>query len=129
MNRITDRRTAMQVLGVALAAGAATFASTMAGATLVSGDDDIPTGAAALADLTKRLSKAPRRRDFKTVPMILNNADQWDHEALSEVLAYKPVAKQAWDNTDIAGPWLNVMRNALNAQIWSFGNPDFLESI
>jgi len=42
------------------------------------------------------------------------------------VLAYKPVTKQAWDNTDIAGPWLNVMRNSLNAQIWSFGHPDFL---
>jgi hypothetical protein len=35
--------------------------------------------------------------------MILNNPDQWDSEALSEVLAYRPVTKQAWDNTDIAG--------------------------
>ncbi|MGO8802031.1 amino acid kinase family protein, partial [Candidatus Binatus sp.] len=32
----------------------------------------------------------------------------------------------AWDHVDIAGPWLNLMRNSLNAQIWSYKNPDFL---
>ena len=31
-----------------------------------------------------------------------------------------------WDNTDLAGPWLNLMRNAINAQIFSFGHKDFL---
>jgi hypothetical protein len=85
-----------------------------------------PPGAAQLNELVERLAKAPRRRDFKTVPMILTNHEQWDHEALSEVLAYKPVPRQAWDNTEIAGPWLNLMRNALNVQIWSFKHPDFL---
>jgi hypothetical protein len=83
-------------------------------------------GARHLNALMKRLAKAPRRRDFKTVPMILTNRDQWDHVALTEVLAYQPAPKQAWDNTEIAGPWLNLMRNALNAQIWSFKHPDFL---
>ena len=58
--------------------------------------------------------------------MILENPQQWDHEALSEVLAYTPPHKQAWDNTDIGSPWLNLMRNSLNAQIWSFNHPDFL---
>lgn len=86
----------------------------------------IPDGATSLTDLTARLARAPRRRDFKTVPMILNDRSQWDSEALDEVLAYKPVAKQAWDVTEIGGTWLNVMRNALNAQIWSFGHKDFL---
>ena len=74
----------------------------------------------------KRLARAPRRRDFKTVPMILNNPEQWDHEALTEVLSYRPVPKQAWDSIDIGGPWLSLMRNALNTQIWSFKHPDFL---
>jgi hypothetical protein len=83
-------------------------------------------GARHLNALMDRLAKAPRRRDFKTVPMILANRDQWDHEALTEVLAYQPVPKQAWDNSDIASPWLNLMRNSLNAQIWSFKHPDFL---
>jgi hypothetical protein len=79
-----------------------------------------------LSALMERLAKAPRHRDFKTVPMILANRDQWDHEALTEVLAYQSAPKQAWDNTDIASPWLNLMRNSLNAQIWSFRHPDFL---
>lgn len=125
MTSVTDRRTALQAMGVALAAGAAGILSTSASAAPET-HDLLPPGATGLADLTKRLAAAPRRRDFKTVPMILDNPDQWDHEALSEILAYKPVTKQAWDNTDIGGPWLNVMRNSLNAQIWSFRHPDFL---
>jgi hypothetical protein len=31
-----------------------------------------------------------------------------------------------WDNTDLMSPWLNLMRNAMNAQIWSWKHPDFL---
>jgi hypothetical protein len=85
-----------------------------------------PPGARHLNALMERLAKSPRRRDFKIVPMILTNPDQWDHEALTEVVAYQPAPKQVWDNTEIAGPWLNLMRNALNAQIWSFKHPDFL---
>ena len=34
--------------------------------------------------------------------------------------------KQVWDNTVLDSPWLNLMRNSLNAQIWSFKHPDFL---
>src|ERR1700738_2150116 len=85
-----------------------------------------PPGATHLEALKKRLVLAPRRRDFQTVPMILNNPEQWDHEALTEVLSYRPAPKQVWDNTEIGGPWLNMMRNALNSQIWSFKHPDFL---
>jgi hypothetical protein len=85
-----------------------------------------PPGATYLDALNNRLAQAPRRRDFKTVPMILNNQEQWDQEALTEVFSYRPAPRQAWDNTDIAGPWLNLMRNALNSQIWSFKHPDFL---
>ena len=58
--------------------------------------------------------------------MILNHPEQWDHEALNEVLAYSAPQKQVWDNTEIGGPWLNLMRNAVNSQIWSFNHPDFL---
>lgn len=39
---------------------------------------------------------------------------------------YRDALKQVWDHTAIGGPWLNHMRNALNAQIWSFRHPDFL---
>jgi hypothetical protein len=124
MDTTTGRRAAMQKLGLALAAGTAALTGTQAQA--AAAELAAPGGAKALAELTVRLAKAPRRRDFKTVPMILNNREQWDHEALSELIAYKPKTKQAWDNTDIAGAWINVMRNSLNAQIYSFGHPDFL---
>ena len=73
-----------------------------------------------------RLRRAARRRDFKTVPMILQHPDFWNDEALKEIIAYRGARKQVWDNTNIAGPWLNLMRNSLNAQIFSFRHEDFL---
>jgi hypothetical protein len=42
------------------------------------------------------------------------------------VLTYQGGPKQSWDNTDLGGPWLNGMRNSMNAQVWSFRQPDFL---
>ncbi|MDR3535457.1 MAG: transcriptional initiation protein Tat [Acetobacteraceae bacterium] len=122
----TGRRTTLQAFGVALAAQAITLAGAGSVAEAAVASTLTPPGAEQLNALMARLAKAPRRRDFKTTPMILTSPDQWDHAALSEVLAYRPVPKQVWDNTDIAGPWLNLMRNALNAQIWSFRHPDFL---
>lgn len=83
-------------------------------------------GAKNLKELMKALDHTPRRRDFKDVPMILTNPDQWDHEALNLLIHYKGKHKQVWDHTDIAGPWLNLMRNSLNCQIWAFKHPDFL---
>jgi len=118
-----SRRTAIQKLGLAFAAGTATFSGMDVQAAAKSASSD---GAKALSELTARLAKAPRRRDFKTVPMILNSREQWDHEALAELLAYKSAHKQVWDNTDLAGPWINTMRNSLNTQVWSFDHPDFL---
>jgi hypothetical protein len=37
---------------------------------------------------TIELSRTPRRRDFQTVPMILNDPDQSDRAVLSEVIVY-----------------------------------------
>ena len=128
MTIMSGRRRAVQRLGLVVAAGVAGL-STAAGtgnALAAEAPPLTPSGATALKELMERLTKAPRRRSFRTVPMILTEPDQWDHEALSEVLAYRPATKQAWDMTEIGGPWLNLMRNALNAQIWSFKHPDFL---
>jgi len=58
--------------------------------------------------------------------MVLNDPMLWDHEALDEVFAYAGGPRQVGDNTDIAGPWLNLMVNALDAQIWSYKHPDFI---
>ena len=120
------RRFALMTMGLGMVAGAAGFAALHDGVASAAERSLLPPEAKSLEELTARLNRAPRRRDFKTVPMILNDPDQWDHAALSEVIAYRGAPKQVWDNTGIASPWLNVMRNSLNAQVWSFKHPDFL---
>jgi hypothetical protein len=80
-----------------------------------------------LRSLMEQLAKAPRRRDFKTVPMILDTPDLWDAKALDAIIAYRGSRKQVWDNTEIDGPRLNLMRNSLNAQVFSFRHPIFWE--
>jgi hypothetical protein len=126
MKTAPGRRFALMTMGLGMAAGAAGLAALQDGAARAAEPSLEPPGAKSLQELTARLSRAPRRRDFKTVPMILNDPDHWDDAALSEVIAYRGAPKQVWDNIGIASPWLNVMRNALNAQVWSFRHPDFL---
>jgi len=123
----TGRRRVLPVIGLALAAtGLELAASETTTAQTAASAPPPPPGATSLATLTGRLAKAPRRRDFKAVPRILTSPEQWDHEALSELLAYAAGPKQAWDNTDIAGRWLNLMANAMDAQVLSFRHADFL---
>lgn len=112
------RRASASAMGVALAGGA--------NARAFAPPDLEPPGAHSLRELTLALARAPRRRDFKTVPMILTNRGDWDSEALDLVLRYRAGPRQVWDNTSIGSPWLNLMRNAMNTQIWSFGHPNFL---
>jgi len=84
---------------------------------------DVTTRTVDLSDkhsVMEQLGKAQRRRDFKTVPMILDTPDLWDAGALDAIIAYRGGRKQVWDNTEIGGPWLNLMRNSLNAQVFSF---------
>jgi hypothetical protein len=118
-----SRRTALVSFG-ALAVGAAALAAAPSRA--ATNERIIPPGAQELSELMERLGRAPRRRDFRTVPMILDRPDFWDDEALKEIIAYRGARKQVWDNTNLAGPWLNLMRNSINAQIFSFGHKDFL---
>jgi hypothetical protein len=124
---VTGRRGVLGTFALTAITGALGLASTAIKPAAAAIESALtPPGATHLDAIRKRLAQAPRRRDFKTVPMILDHEEQWDHEALTEVLSYRPAPKQAWDNTDIAGPWLNLMRNALNSQIWSFKHADFL---
>jgi hypothetical protein len=86
-----SRRTALVGFG-ALAVGAAALA---AGPSRAATTEWItPPGAAELSELMGRLRRAPRRRDFKTVPMILEHPDFWDDEALNEIIAYRSTQKQ-----------------------------------
>jgi len=131
---LTARRQSLKAFGLALAAagtatavtGAPTGAPTGSPTGVHAADSEIPAGAHTLDALTKRLAALPRRRDFKTVPMILDHRELWDADALDAVLHYAGGPKQSWDNTDLHGPWLNVMRNSLNTEIWAFKHPDFL---
>src|SRR3982074_1444908 len=119
----TGRRNAL--LGFSsVALGVAALAAGRAHAE--AGSSVVPQGAHAPRGLMERLRKAPRRRDFKTVPMILDHADLWDDTALKEEIAYRDARKQVRDNTDIGRPWMNLMRNSLNSLVFSFGHRDFL---
>ena len=107
MSLDSSRRSALVSLG-AFAAGTAALAARPSRAATTA--QIIPPGAQELADLMGRLRRAPRRRDFRTLPMILQHSDFWDNEALREIIAYRGTRKQVWDNTSLAGPWLNLMR-------------------
>jgi intracellular sulfur oxidation DsrE/DsrF family protein len=58
--------------------------------------------------------------------LIVTDTADWDHEAATEVLAYKYEYTQAWDNADLAGPWLGLMREAMNGQTFMERRTDFL---
>jgi len=127
MKIVAERRSVLKTFALSMATGAIGLASAQAKPATAAVEPELtPPGATRLDALKMRLTQAPRRRDFGTVPMILNHPEQWDQEALMEVLSYRPEPRQVWDNTNLVGPWLNLMRNALNAQIWSFKHPDFL---
>ena len=109
MKVVTGRRDALLNFGLGVAAGAVGLAASSGLAHAASSAPLTAPGAGELHALMERLAKSPRRRDFKTVPMILTEPKQWDHAALTEVLTYTPKTKQAWDMTEIKGPWLNLM--------------------
>jgi hypothetical protein len=121
MNQVNiSRRGALVALGAGLTAGIAGGAANAASTPL------LPAGAKSLAELMAALDKAPRRRDYKTVPMVVDTPDLWDDAALKLILGYKGGPKQAFDNVDLGGPWLNLMRNSLNTQVFAFHHADFL---
>jgi hypothetical protein len=120
MRFIRDRRDALASFAASLLIPALAQAAPGTDMTLE------PAGAKNLRDLSRDLAALPRRRDFKTVPMILDTPELWDAAPLNGVLAYKGGPRQVWDHTDLAGPWLNGMRNTLNAQVFAFKEPNFL---
>ena len=121
---VRSRRQALASLATITTGAAALLASGRNASAEAAHDPAVASGA--LQALMARLAKIPRRRDFKVVPMVLDNPAFWDDEALAAVIAYRGLYKQAWDNTEIASPWMNLMRNSINAQVFSFKHPDFL---
>ena len=80
----------------------------------------------ALSSLNRTLATLPRRRGFHSVPFILNDKRFWDHDAADALLSYSAPQRQMWEATDLAGPWLNLMREAVNGQVFSHDHKDFL---
>src|SRR5580692_9849522 len=97
-----SRRSALFGFG-SLIVGAGALASSRSRA--AANEPIIAPGARKLPELMEQLRRAPRRRDFKTVPMVLEHSDFWDDEALNQILAYDGNRKQVWNNTEITGPW------------------------
>ena len=123
-SRILSRRDMLTT--VAALSTAATLPPAIASTAVAASAQLTPPSANQLNALLSRLARAPRRRSFNALPMILTDPGQWDDEALQELFAYPVAYKQVVDNTDIAGLWLDRIGTTLNAQIWSFRHPDFL---
>src|SRR6202162_1826193 len=95
MKIVAGRRGVLKTLALSAATGAIGLAFAEAKPAAAAVESALtPPGATHLDALKQRLAQAPRRRDFKTVPMILTDPEQWDHEALNEVLAYRPAPRQ-----------------------------------
>jgi hypothetical protein len=122
MDASHDRRQTLIGLGITISALGLRSGAAVAAAppSLIPGD------AVALTALTGQLAQAPRRRAFKTVPMILTRDDQWDSEAFNALLAYRGGPRQIWHNRKLDGGWLALMDNAMTAEVFSFHHPDFL---
>jgi 4-oxalocrotonate tautomerase family enzyme len=116
----TNRRAALGALD-----GSAALFALNTGATASAEVSGPPAGGALIA-LSRKLAAIPRRRGFTTVPFLVTSPQDWDQAAAAQVLAYRYKSLQMWENSELGGPWLNLMREAVNGQVFAHGNPDFL---
>jgi len=117
----STRRGALAALGH----GTLALSLTSAFASQAAANAAPPPGQGTLLGLGRTLDALPRRRGFETVPLIVNDKRFWDHEAADALLAYG-APRQMWEATELAGPWLALMREAVNGQVFAFGHKDFL---
>lgn len=120
-----SRRALFQALGGAAILTAAADLSP-AKAAVPASASAASSGGGRLAALGRQLAAAPRRRGFATVPFMVDRAELWDHEAAAALLAYAGGPRQVWETTEIAAPWLNLMRESVNGQVFAHGHPDFV---
>jgi intracellular sulfur oxidation DsrE/DsrF family protein len=118
MNTLTRR-------GAFSALGAISFAAAALAPRAKADTSPATSGHGELSSLSYTLATLPRRRDFQTVPFLVNDKKLWDHEAADALLGYA-APRQMWEASDLSAPWLSLMREATNSQITSFGQKDFL---
>ena len=88
-----------------------------------------PEGSETLQALQRSLKAASRRRDFVSVPKLLTDQLEWDQKALQDVVNYRSGPKQVWHVSDIKSPWLILVRNSLNVELWAYKHPDMLAAV
>ncbi|MBV8186691.1 MAG: transcriptional initiation protein Tat [Alphaproteobacteria bacterium] len=120
---LSGRRAALHALCAAAAATSA-LGLCLEDATAATGDYMQPD-AHRLRALANRLAALPRRRNFKALPMVITDPNQWDGAALDVLMAYD-APRQVFDTTRLGGSWVNQMRNTVNVQVFSLQRPDFL---
>jgi len=126
MSIVGHRRHVLKGLGIAMAAGVVGLTAGHDQASAAGAPPLLSPGAKSLRELAMRLGRAPRRRDFKSVPMVLRDPSQWDNQALVELAAYRGGPRQCWSNSNYTSHWLTVMRNTVNTEVFSYRHPDFL---
>jgi citrate synthase len=72
MDTAPGQRVALTMTGLGIAAGVAGLGTLHGGVAGAAEASLLLSGAKSLEELIARLSRTPRRRDFKTVPMILH---------------------------------------------------------
>lgn len=85
-----------------------------------------PAPQSGLSDLSRQLAALPRRRQFTTVPRLLDHPDLWDDVAFDALLAYRGAQKMLGTGTALSGNWPNEAQNLLNSEVFSFVHPDAL---
>jgi hypothetical protein len=80
----------------------------------------------ALKELHVRLHQLPGKRNYTSIPAILTDRSQWDSEALELLFRYRGGIKQVWDATDLASPWLPVIRNCINTHQFALKTRGYL---
>ena len=79
MKIVAERRSVLKTFALGMATGAIGLGSAQAKPAAAAVQSELtPPGAMHLDALKMRLTQAARRRDFETVPMILNDPEQWD---------------------------------------------------
>jgi intracellular sulfur oxidation DsrE/DsrF family protein len=124
LSSVVGRRAAL--LGVGQAAAVMASLDTTGAAFATPPQTVAGHAAGLLVQFGQRLAVLPRRREFRSIPFMVSGPHEWDHEAAAEVLSYKYRALQVWDNSDLSGPCLSLMREAINGQVFAHGNRDFL---
>ncbi|GAB6854872.1 transcriptional initiation protein Tat [Asaia astilbis] len=79
-----------------------------------------------LPELSRQLAALPRRRQFATIPRVLDHPDLWDDAAFEALVGFRGRRKMLGAGADLSGHWPVEAQNLINSEVFSFGHPDAL---